>query len=220
VRDPLQVTRVRLRGGKDLERRRELDAAAGPRAMSVASENVEHPGTHEREHRGTRRLLGEARCRSLDEGAPRDQPSQPVDEIRRRVPLGMGKKCAEASSIQRPDRLVRAPVEWTGDGLEQNPQPGPTECHRYQFGIVEGVEHVRGNLATRQDAHVATSLPKRGAQLGLPSWKLLDAHRVIGADVGCSADRRDAIGRRLLRHLDGIREIASPVVDPGQQVAV
>jgi len=132
----------------------------------------------------------------------------------------MSQEHAEASSPKGVDGRVKALIERSRGRLEQDPHSGSSECHRRQLGIVERTEHFSGDLAARQHARAAPNLKKRVAQLGPPRRQVLDAHRVIGADVGSRADCRDAIGRGLSSHLDGIREIAGSIVDPGEQMAV
>lgn len=126
----------------------------------------------------------------------------------------------EPTRAQSFDRCFQPLIKGTGGRLEQDPSARSSERQRGEVAIVQLVEHCGCDLTAWEDPRGAAGARQRVGELVPSRRQLVNDHRVVGADVGRCADRRDPVGLCLHGHGDGVVEITRSVVDARQEVTV
>jgi hypothetical protein len=132
----------------------------------------------------------------------------------------MGDDGAETEVEQPQDPGLETVVEWSGRWLEQDPPSATAEGNRPQFGPSQSVERRARDLPAAQHRNADAGSAERSSECTDAVRQFGDADVVVVTDVGRRAHCRDAVRERLPGHAERVVEIARPVIEARQDVAV
>ncbi len=190
--------------------------------MSVAGEDVDEAGRHERAGGVARRAAegaGERAGGHLDERARRDQAAEPRRSLLHgRTPLGVREHRRQAEPDQRGDGRVerKRPAE-VGE-LEQEIASAACEREPFEVRLRQGRKALDVDLASANDFETDALAAEVALQLGHSLLHPLGRRRVVRPNVRCRGDRRHALPDGDPGQLSRLLQGASPVVDPGKNV--
>ena len=145
--------------------------------------------------------------------------SHPLPEVAAGMPLRVRDETAEATPGERTHRQLEVIAERARTRLDEDRAPSP-ERYPPAVVVVELVEHRLGDLAAGHDPHLDLLPCQLGVDLCHPFLQLADHHGVARMDVRRRRNHLDAVRNCLARHADTVVEVAGPVVEARQDVAV